>query len=246
MISWKSSLKNAAYVIGVASITAKLVLVASSTMVGVDAKSAEASEVHKRVMIGLDVSNTSQLVTNEKFAERAAAKLMQIVEGLTYRDEVVINLFGEYGKSDETYNMSFVISRKVSPQKLALELGQLVSSVAKLVEEKKISSHENTNILAYLNEMNTSYPCSQKPTAYVLVTDGLEFSVIANSYELIKSAGKTFPAPDMNSYQGCSITMLGIGGDDVDDPILVERLRRMWSGWLTVAGFDGISLLRTW
>ncbi len=106
----------------------------------------------------------------------------------------------------------------------------------------KWKSQDNTNILAFLDNISQSIGCAGMPTTVVLASDGIEDS----EYVRLQKADAHLPAPDGRPFRGCAeMQILGIG-QGTHSPMETTHLRAEWTRWAAAAGFAKFLGLNDW
>src|ERR1700754_3461624 len=117
-----------------------------------------------RIIIGLDISKSNPLVDNAAFADKVAVRISNIVKGLGMASEVHVRTFGSYDASSNNFYYDARISARNRPQVVAAEIHKLIAGTPLLVSSGKWRSQENTNILAFLDNVSQSIGCGGMPT----------------------------------------------------------------------------------
>ncbi len=168
----------------------------------------EAALAPRRVVIGIDISKSNPLVDDQAFAAKVAARIANIVRRLGMASEVHVRTFGSYDASSNNFYYDALISARNRPEVVAAEIHKLIAGTPQLVRSGKWRSQENTNILAFLDNVSQSIGCGGLPTTVVLASDGIEDS----DYVRLQNSGAHLPAPDGRPFRGCSeMQILGIG-----------------------------------
>ncbi|HEX4303534.1 MAG TPA: hypothetical protein VHZ78_12135 [Rhizomicrobium sp.] len=202
----------------------------------------EAAIAPRRIVIGIDISKSNPLVDNPAFAEKVAARVSNIVRGLGMASEVHVRTFGSYDASSNNFYYDALISARNRPEAVAAEIHKLIAGTPLLVSSGKWRSQENTNILAFLDNVSQSIGCGGMSTTVVLASDGIEDS----EYVRLQHPGAHLPTPDGKPFRGCAeMEILGIG-QGTDSPVVTTRLRGEWSRWATAAGFAHFTGLNDW
>ncbi|MEI9995944.1 MAG: hypothetical protein WDM91_15220 [Rhizomicrobium sp.] len=196
----------------------------------------------QRLVIGLDISKSNPLVDDQAFAAKVAARVANLVRGLGMASEVHVRTFGSYDASSNNFYYDARISARNRPEHVAAEIQKLIAGTPFLVRSGKWRSQENTNILAFLDNVSQSIGCAGLPTTVILASDGIEDS----EYVRLQRAGAHLPAPDGRPFRGCAaMEILGIG-QGTDSPIVTTRLRSEWTRWAAQAGFSRFVGLNDW
>jgi hypothetical protein len=202
----------------------------------------EATIAPKRLVIGIDISKSNPLVDNAPFAAKVAARVSNIVRGLGMASEVHVRTFGSYDASSNNFYYDALISARNRPEAVAAEIRKLIAGTPLLVKSGKWRSQENTNILAFLDNISQSIGCGGMPTTVVLASDGIEDS----EYVRLQRSSAHLPPPEGHPFRGCAeMQILGIG-QGTDSPVVTTRLRGEWARWAAAAGFGKFVGLNDW
>ncbi|MEI9990645.1 MAG: hypothetical protein WDM86_11455 [Rhizomicrobium sp.] len=202
----------------------------------------EAAIPAQRLVIGLDISKSNPLVDDQQFASKVAARIANIVRGLGMASEVHVRTFGSYDASSNNFYYDALISARNRPEHVAGEIRKLIAGTPYLVKSGKWRSQDNTNILAFLDNVAQSIGCASLPTTVVLASDGIEDS----EYVRLQHSGAHLPPPDGRPFRGCvEMEILGIG-QGTGSPVETIRLRSEWSRWALASGFGRFVGLNDW
>jgi len=202
----------------------------------------EAAVPAQRLVIGLDISKSNPLVDNQEFAGKVAARIANIVRGLGMASEVHVRTFGSYDASSNNFAYDALISVRNRPDHVADEIQKLIAGTPYLVRNGKWRSQENTNILAFLDNVSQSIGCAGLPTTVILASDGIEDS----EYVRLQRAGAHLPPPDGQPFRGCAeMEILGIG-QGTGSPVETTHLRSEWTRWSIASGFRRFVGLNDW
>jgi hypothetical protein len=195
----------------------------------------------QRLVIGLDLSKSNPLVDDPAFAARVATRIAGQVRGLGFSSEVHVRTFGSYNPSSNNFTFDTVISVRARPEAVAAEIQRLIANVPRFVRSGQWRSQQNTNIVAFLDNITRAVGCGGMPTTIILASDGIEDS----EYTRLNRGGH-LPTPDRATFRGCSnLTIYGIGQGG-GSPLLTNRLRGEWQNWARVAGFSRFEGLNDW
>jgi len=187
----------------------------------------------QRVIIGLDLSRSNPLIADPAFAAKVGARIADIVRDLGFASEVHVRTFGNYDATSNNFAYDVVLSVRNRPENVAAEVQKLIAGTPLLVKTGKWRAQDNTNILAFLDNLSHSIGCAGMPTTIILASDGIEDS----GYTKLYREGAQLPAPDGKPFAGCAeFEILGLG-QGADSPRLTGRLRDEWSGWAHAGGF---------
>jgi len=155
---------------------------------------------------------------------------------------VHVRTFGNYDATSNNFAYDVVLSVRNRPENVAAEIQRLVGGTPLLVKTGKWHAQENTNILAFLDNVSHSIGCTGMPTTIILASDGLEDS----DYARLVRGGGQLPAPEGKPFASCAeLEILGLG-QGTGNPRLTTRLRTKWSGWARAAGFAQFVGLNDW
>ncbi|HET7334189.1 MAG TPA: hypothetical protein VFI93_03660 [Rhizomicrobium sp.] len=223
--------------------TAYTVLTTRSTAPIINAAYTETVDVKpQRLVIGLDLSKSNPLVDDTAFAAKVAQRIAERVQKLGFASEVHIRTFGNYDATSNTFYYDTQISTRARPDQVAAEVRKLIAGTPMLVSRGKWKSQNNTNILAFLDNVQHSLGCAKYPTTIILASDGIEDS----EYVKLGRKDAKLPTPEGAPFKGCAgLEILGLG-QGTKSPTETVRLRRQWSGWAKAAGFAHFTGLNDW
>jgi len=194
------------------------------------------------IIIGLDLSLSTPLITDDAYAARVGARVAQDLQTLPLRSRVILRTFGSYDVTVNALKVDQTITAHAKPQNVAVAVASLISSVPRLVREKKLVAQGMTNIVPFLETMSQVVDCEGSQVTLILATDGFEDS----DYARLTRHGGKLPMPAKPLYPGChEMLMLGIG-TGVNSPATTKRLREQWSAWALAAGFERFTGLYDW
>jgi len=201
-----------------------------------------ATEAAPVVVIGLDLSKSNPMVTNDDYARRVSDRVAPMIEGLPLRARVMVRSFGSYDATSNTLRIDQLMTARSKPEDFARGLRTLITGVPKLVRDGKLVAQNKTNIMAFLETMSQVVACDEGPVTFVLLTDGVEDS----EYARLKNRSATLPAPSHDRFDSCGeLQILGLG-QGLNSPKTTERLRGVWTDWSEEAGFDSFLGLYDW
>lgn len=196
----------------------------------------------QRIVIGLDISKSNPLVADPAFAAKVGTRVANIVRGLGFASEVHVRTFGSFEASTNPFYYDTMISTRARPDVVAAEVQRLISGTPLLVAKGKWVSQENTNILAFMDNVANSIGCAKLPTTVILASDGIEDS----EYVRLQRPGSALPAPQGKPFRGCAeLQILGVG-QGTRSPKETVRLRSEWAKWSWRAGFARFTGLNDW
>ena len=199
----------------------------------------------RTVIVAIDLSSSAPAASHEGYAASAGQWVATRLRQLEYRDRIQVRTLGAYDAERNLFQRDFELNRSNRPNRIAAAVGQLIAGLPTHISDGRLQIQEQTNLLAFIDDMSRAYPCRQNRVEFILVSDGIESSALANAYELSRSTSGGFPAPRPGSLEGCSLTIIGLG-QGIQDPNRVNRLRQLWSEWAAAAGADSAHLLTTW
>lgn len=204
------------------------------------------------LIIGVDLSRSNPVIKNKEFAAKVAGRIEPMIEGLGPKSKVILRTFGSY---DVTVNQLKLDQNIAAKRNLAPDVAKLVSGiiagVPKLIETKKLSAQNETNIIAFLDNMAKVAQCKAMTTRVILATDGIEDSELANLNRQNKDGLPTLPAPKAKPdgtapFAGCAeFVILGLG-QGTDSPQKTQFLTGEWANYAKAAGFIKTTLLNDW
>ncbi|MDE1985471.1 MAG: hypothetical protein KGL56_01305 [Alphaproteobacteria bacterium] len=213
-----------------------------ATQLSGEAPDANAAPAPQRIIIGLDLSRSNPLIADPAFAAKVADRIAAIVGNLGFASEVHVRTFGNYDATSNTFAYDTVLSVRNRPENVAAEIRKLIAGTPYLVRNGKWRAQENTNILAFLDNLSQSIGCAGMPTTIVLASDGIEDS----DYARLMRRDAHLPPPDGRPFQGCAdFEILGLG-QGADSPRLTSHLRGEWGRWALAAGFARFEGLNDW
>jgi len=203
----------------------------------------EGSELHpQRLIIGLDLSKSNPLIEDPAFAAKVGARIAGMVRNLGFASEVHVRTFGNYDAFSNNFAYDIVVSVRERPENVAAEVQKLVTGTPMLVKTGRWHAQNNTNILAFLDNVSHGIGCAGMPTTIVLASDGIEDSSYARLYRL----DAELPTPAGHPFAGCAaFQILGLG-QGAGSPRLTNHLREDWAGWARSAGFAQFVGLNDW
>lgn len=208
-----------------------------------DVPQTDSAALHpQRIVIGLDLSRSNPLIADPAFAARVSARIADIVRNLGFASEVHVRTFGNYDATSNNFAYDVVLSVRNRPENVAAEVQRLVAGTPLLVKTGKWRAQENTNILAFLDNVSHSIGCAGMPTTIILASDGLEDS----DYARLIRGDVHLPVLNAKPFAGCAeLEIFGLG-QGADSPRLTTRLRGEWSGWARATGFAQFVGLNDW
>lgn len=203
----------------------------------------EGTALHpQRIVIGLDLSKSNPLIADPAFAARVAARIAGMVRSMGFASEVHVRTFGNYDATSNPFAYDTVLSTRSRPESVAADVQKLIASTPDLVRSGKLRAQNNTNILAFLDNVAIGIGCGDMPTTVVIASDGIEDS----DYARLDRRSSHLPLPDGKPFSGCSeYDILGLG-QGAGDPRLTTRLRSEWMRWARAAGFARFQGLNDW
>jgi len=198
------------------------------------------------LVVGIDASNSAPIL-DASFAQKSGQYVADVIINMPLGDTVQLQTFGEFATSDTRISETFRLSRKSRPKAVALGVGSFIASVPEKISSGELRAQQQTALFAWLDNMVRAHPCTSENTRFLLVSDGLTYESLANAYSLIKSSGNAFPSAKSGLFEGCHLTIVGLGrGGDGLNAVMVKRLRNMWEVWAADAGFVQVQLYNDW
>jgi hypothetical protein len=202
----------------------------------------EAEKPKKRLVVGIDLSQSNPIVDDAQFARKLADRVTDMIAAMGFASEVHVRTFGSYETSANNFHYDAVLSIHQRPEMVAAEVAKLISSTPALVEKGVWRAQAKTNILAFLDNAGQSFGCSGVPTTIVLLSDGIEDS----EYARLAQPNAELPAPEGTPFKGCSeLQILGLGQGQ-ESPEKTRQLRVTWTRWAQAAGFASFVGLNDW
>ncbi len=202
----------------------------------------EAEKPKKRLIIGLDLSQSNPIVSDKAFARKLAERVSSMIVGSGFASEIRVRTFGSYETSANNFHYDAVLSTHQRPEAVAAEVAKLIANTPALVESGVWRAQAKTNILAFLDNAGAAFGCAGMPTTIVLLSDGMEDS----EYAHLARANAGLPAPEDTPFKGCAeLQILGLGQGQ-DSPEKTHQLRGEWSRWAQAAGFGSFVGLNDW
>jgi len=201
-----------------------------------------ASREARRLVIGIDLSQSNPLVTDSGFAAKLGERLRSHIQSLGFASKIHVRTFGSYGASANTFYYDAVISRSSRPEAVAAEIAKLVGGTPLLVKKGVFKTQKSTNIIAFLDNAAHSFGCDTLKTDIVLATDGIEDS----EYARLARKNAHLPMPEGKPFAKCqSLSILGLGQGQ-KSPAKTASLRHEWETWSKAAGFESFVGLNDW
>jgi hypothetical protein len=211
-------------------------------IVQVDYLTQQAQLQPKRVIIAIDLSKSNPLIDDPAFAQKVALRVADEVRGLGFASEVHVRTFGSYDADTNNFHYDAVLSVRNRPDAVANEIGRLIAGTPMLVRSGKWKAQNNTNILAFMDNVSQAFSCSGMPTTVILTSDGIEDS----EYARLERDDSHLPPAGARSFGGCAeLQILGLGVG-TGSPSETVRLRAEWSRWARQAGFARFQGLNDW
>lgn len=196
----------------------------------------------KQIIIGLDLSTSTPLVTNEAYSAKVAERIVPELRSLEPRSQVILRTFGVYDPTLQQLRIDRVISSTHPAEEVAAIIEGVVKGVPKLVQQGTLKVQPETNILAFLENAAELVDCRHYYTEVILVSDGIEDSSLAH----LTSTRAALPPPKSKLFRSCkSLEILGVGVG-AKSPALTNHLRDEWAAWAKAAGFRDFSGLNDW
>lgn len=207
---------------------------------------ATATFAEETLVVGVDASNSAP-VLDAMFAQKSGQYVADTIMQLPLGDTVKLQTFGEFTSTDTRISEAWRLTKKSRPQAVALGVGNFIASVPDKITAGDLRAQQQTALFAWMHNMARAHPCHDQATHFLLVSDGMTYESMANAYELIQSNSGNFPVAKPGLFDGCKLTIVGLGrGSDGLNAVFVERLRAMWEAWAAEAGFVQTNLYNDW
>jgi hypothetical protein len=204
------------------------------------------------LIIGIDLSRSNPVIKDKAFAAKVAGRIQPMIEGLGPKSKVILRTFGAYDVSVNQLKLdqSIAAKRNLAPDVAKLVAG-IIAGVPTLVANGKLKAQNETNIVAFLDNMAKIAQC-KTTTRVILATDGIEDSELANLNRRASKDGlPILPAPKAKPdgtapFKGCEeFIILGLG-QGTDSPQKTQFLTDEWARYAAAAGFKKTTLLNDW
>ncbi len=193
------------------------------------------------IVVGIDLSQSNVIVSDEAFARKVADRIRPMLEGLGPRSLVSLRTFGSYGNTAGQLSRDWVISARNRPEDVATFVHGVIAGVPQLVARGQVESQGYTNIIAFMENTAQIVDCRDYEVIVILATDGVEDS----EYVRLQNANAHLPEPE-RIFRGCDdLYMFGIG-QGLRSPSTTARLRDEWETWADTAGFRRFVGLNDW
>lgn len=205
------------------------------------------------LIIGIDLSRSNPVIKDKAFAAKVAGRIQPMIEGLGPKSKIVLRTFGSYDVSVNQLKLdqSIAAKRNLAPDVAKLVAG-IIAGVPTLVANGKLKAQNETNIVAFLDNMSKVAQCKTTTTRVILATDGIEDSELANlNRRGAKDGLPVLPAPKAKPdgsapFKDCAeFVILGLG-QGTDSPQKTQFLTDEWARYATAAGFKKTTLLNDW
>lgn len=205
------------------------------------------------LIIGIDLSRSNPVIKDKSFAAKVAQRIQPMIAGLGPKSKIVLRTFGSYDVSVNQLKLdqSIAAKRNLAPDVANLVSG-IIAGVPTLVANGKLKAQNETNIVAFLDNMSKVAQCKTATTRVILATDGIEDSELANLNRRGNKDGlPVLPAPKAKPdgtapFLGCEeFVILGLG-QGTDSPQKTQFLTDEWARFATAAGFKKATLLNDW
>lgn len=209
---------------------------------GLFGSQALADDGPSRLIIGLDLSASNPLVTDNAYASKAGRRVGDEIGKLVYRSELSVRTFGAYDADANPFTFDAIASVNDEPEALKNDMTLFISNVPLLVQQGKLQTQPMTNIIAFMEELSLTLDCREMPTTIILVTDGVEDS----EYVRLIHRDAQLPLPEKKIFYRCAeLQILGLGRG-INSPSETKRLREEWEKWAKAAGFKNFVGLNDW
>ncbi len=192
------------------------------------------ASIARTLITSLDVSGSTLLVDDQRFADRVAAYVAAEVKELAIGDTVQVHLVGSYIGYENLQRFNVKISRQNRPEQVAARVATIISSMPTWIQTKKVNVAQETSLTGYFLGEAPALDCQSTETHLLVVTDGVE-SVSVDARALL--AGKApLPRPRKDILKNCQLTLLGIGVFKGGKEAYTAVLSDAWRNWATEAG----------
>ncbi|HEX3673614.1 MAG TPA: hypothetical protein VHU87_05025 [Rhizomicrobium sp.] len=214
----------------------------SAPLVKVDYLTDQAQIAPRRLIVAIDLSKSNPLIDDPSFAQKVAARVADEIRGLGFASEVHVRTFGSYDADTNNFHYDVQLSVRNRPDAVAAEVAKLIAGTPMLVRSGRWKAQDNTNILAFLDNVSEAIGCSGLPTTVILASDGIEDS----EYARLERSDSHLPLPTGQPFAHCAeLQILGLG-EGTGSPSETVRLRSEWARWARQAGFARFQGLNDW
>lgn len=193
--------------------------------------SAQEAEI-RRLVIGLDLSQSNPLTTNASYAAKQAQWVGDEIRALRLGATVHVRTFGVSDATRNTLRIDEQVTLRNSPETIATGMQTLIANVPALVAAGKLEVQPRTNIVGFIRtNINVIGEC-QTPTKFILLTDGLEDS----EYGKLSEGGGALTSPTIKPpkdkrYKCEQLVLLGLG-QGLNGQKQKDHLRDIWAAWV--------------
>lgn len=207
---------------------------------GLAALMATSAQAQNTYTIGVDVSRSSLIITNQTYARNAAEKATAKLADLKLGDRVVLRTLGDYG-GNKGWRLDVTASKKHRPRKVRAAVKLLIGAIPESVRQGKINVGGSTNIIGFIDNAGGALGCN-RGGRLILISDGQENSELVNGSAIVRGAAE-LPQHGAANVRGCQITMLGLG-DMANESSLKKTLniRSFWTALFENRGAHFTSL----
>lgn len=204
------------------------------------------------LIIGIDLSRSNPVIKDKAFAGKVAQRIQPMIARLGPKSQIILRTFGAYDVSVNQLKLdkSIAAKRNLAPDIANLYAG-IIAGVPTLIDSGKLKAQNETNIVAFLDNMAKIAQCKSVTTRVILASDGIEDSEIANLNRRGKEGMPVLPAPKAKPdgsapFAGCEEFMILGLGQGTDSPQKTQFLTDEWARFATAAGFKTNTLLNDW
>lgn len=192
----------------------------------------------RHVVVAVDLSSSTPLVTDESYAARAGNMIEGALRDLRSGDRVSFRTLGDYGAAANSLKLDWTISRRRPAAKVRRTISQIISQLPALVQAGRVTLSKQTDITGFLELMTYTVDCTGDSARFLLFTDGVEWSSRTNGRAL-SNGNATLPRPPKDALRGCSLSMIGIGQlASGSNPRTTNNLISAWQRWANAAGVE--------
>lgn len=197
------------------------------------------------LVIGIDLSTSNPMTRDASFAQKVANWLRPRILGMGPKSLVYMRTFGSYDAAQNQMKVDRKISAKRNtPADIADLVTGIVAGVPQLIANRRLQAQNQTNILAFLDNMSKLVSCGpgKQPVTVVLASDGIEDSELGN----LAGGTGALPLPSQPLFKDCkALIILGLG-QGTRSPAKTRQLFEQWQAYARAAGFQEFQGLNDW
>ncbi|MBO6814527.1 MAG: hypothetical protein JJ891_06685 [Rhizobiaceae bacterium] len=159
-----------------------------------------------------DISDSVPITVKSKIARYAGSTVANVVSDMEPGDTVRLRSLGLAGAAARQIKVDVKLGRKARsrPDRIGPVLGQIVASIPQRVERGDLQIQTETNIVGFLEALESSLDCDNVETRIVLFTDAIEWTSYFSGQEFLDGKIK-LPEPSGPILKGCHVEMRGMG-----------------------------------